>query len=86
MKRFLILLWIASFFLSGCVTTDAPQSSAVETEETSVTHVLNKRSKNFHNPQCSFVDLMKPSNKKPYGGERSTLIKFGYTPCGHCLP
>ena len=43
-------------------------------------------SKIFHNPDCSSVDSISPSNKKTYTGSRQELINQGYTPCGRCKP
>jgi len=86
MRRFLALLCVALFVFASCGTTVITQSSVMESEEISVSHILNKRTKKFHKPNCSFVKLMKPSNSKAYDGDRSHLIKFGYSPCGHCLP
>lgn len=49
-------------------------------------YVVNTSSKKFHNPDCSSVADIKPSNKKEYQGSRDALIKNGYDPCGRCNP
>jgi len=50
------------------------------------TYVLNKKSKKFHYPWCIGVESMSAKNRQDYYGDRETLIREGYTPCGSCNP
>ncbi|OUP52057.1 hypothetical protein B5F17_10435 [Butyricicoccus pullicaecorum] len=65
------------------VSDEAPSDTSKES-----TYILNtsSSSKRFHNPDCSSVDSISPSNKKTYTGSRQELINQGYTPCGRCKP
>lgn len=65
------------------VSDEAPADTGKES-----TYILNtsSSSKRFHNPDCSSVDSISPSNKKTYTGSRQELINQGYTPCGRCKP
>lgn len=61
-------------------------SSGSDSDQKSVTYVLNTNSKKFHNPDCNSISEMSESNKQYYSGSRSDLIKQGYEPCGNCKP
>ena len=49
-------------------------------------YVLNKKSKKFHDPECSSVPTIKETNKEEFKGTREELIEMGYSPCGNCKP
>lgn len=51
-----------------------------------LTYVLNTNTHRFHYPSCSSVEDIKPKNKQQYSGDRESLIKMGYKPCGRCNP
>lgn len=55
-------------------------------ENTSGTYIINIKSGKFHKPNCDAVPNISKGNKKKYTGERKTLIKNGYEPCGQCNP
>ena len=51
-----------------------------------ITYVLNTNTKKFHYPSCTYVKKISRSNYKETTKSRSSLIKAGYSPCGHCNP
>lgn len=63
-----------------------------ETEEqmsekkSETTYVLDTNTKKFHKEGCSSLRQMKEENKEMWNGDRDTLLKKGYTPCGNCRP
>ena len=65
-----------------------PQESESEFESdgTVTVYVLNTNTKRFHEPDCSSVSDIKPSNRQDYTGERQALIEEGYQPCKSCNP
>ena len=71
----------------------APESSEAYAEKQSSasplaleTYVLNNNTKRFHNPKCSSVQEIKPSNREDVEATREDLIAQGYMPCGRCKP
>ena len=51
-----------------------------------ITYILNTNSYKFHEPDCRYVDDIKPENRQDYIGTREILVKQGYSPCGGCKP
>lgn len=49
------------------------------------TYIINKNSKKFHKPDCSYVKDMKPQNKKESDKTKEELEKLGYSPCQSCF-
>ena len=49
-------------------------------------YVLNISTKKFHNPSCGDINRMNESNKQIVTATREEVIKWGYSPCGHCNP
>lgn len=71
-------------------TTAAPVTTTIApvttSEPISVTYVLNKNTKKFHNPTCKSVKQIKESNKGSFTGTRDDVMAMGYKPCGNCHP
>lgn len=49
-------------------------------------YILNKKSKKFHDPDCSGAENIKAENREEYKGTREDLLEKGYGPCGTCKP
>lgn len=49
-------------------------------------YILNSNSKKFHLQSCDAINKMSSKNKRIFKGDRSELIKKGYSPCGMCNP
>lgn len=49
-------------------------------------YVLNTSTKKFHYQWCRDVSRISRKNYKETDKSRSSLIKSGYSPCGHCNP
>ena len=63
------------------------KSKALTTKDNTVrTYILNTSSNKFHLTTCDSVKSMKTKNKKIVKSTRSSLIKYGYKPCGMCNP
>lgn len=61
--------------------------SALERNQTKETeYILNTNTHKFHILSCSGAKDIKKSNKKIFTGERSDLIRQGYSPCSKCKP
>ena len=71
---------------SGAASSSAGSSSGETGAETEQHYVLNTNSKKFHQPDCSGVENMNPSNRQDYTGTRQSLLDQGYSPCGTCKP
>lgn len=56
-----------------------------ENINTNIEYIVNKSSKKFHLPDCSYAGGIKDENKGIFYN-RSDLIKDGYSPCGSCKP
>lgn len=71
---------------------ETPQEPAIsepiapEPVTNSITYVLNKNTKKFHNPSCSSVDTIKDKNREDTGKSRDEVIGMGYVPCKKCNP
>ena len=63
-------------------TVEAPETES----ESSLTYVVNTRSKRFHLPDCDAVEKIKDKNRAEFSGTREDLIEEGYQPCGSCKP
>lgn len=63
-------------------TTKTIQSNG----KTTITYVLNKNTKKFHNPDCSSVETIKPKNREDTTKSRDEVIGAGYVPCKRCNP
>ena len=48
--------------------------------------ILNKSSKKFHLPSCTYAQSIKEDNREEFTGKREDLILQGYDPCGTCDP
>ena len=68
---------------SGAPESGSSQSGDVPGEQH---YILNTSSKKFHQPDCSGVTNMSPSNRQDYTGTRQSLLDQGYSPCGTCNP
>lgn len=64
------------------------KSSSFEFDDKSgkKTYIVNTNSKKFHEKNCKAVKEISDKNKKTYIGNRESLIKNGYEPCGYCKP
>lgn len=73
-------------------TEETPQEPVIseptvpEPVTNSITYVLNKNTKKFHNPSCSSVDTIKDKNREDTGKSRDEVIGMGYVPCKKCNP
>lgn len=54
--------------------------------DTSVSYVLNTKTKKFHLDSCKQTDSIQPTNKEHYTGDRNALIDKGYSPGQCCDP
>lgn len=67
-------------------TENETQTIISSTEAQTVTYIINKNTKTFHEVSCSSVNEMKPQNKKEFCGSRNEVIASGYKPCSNCKP
>ena len=49
-------------------------------------YVVNTRSLRFHLPSCPGSQQMADQNRQIYRGDRETLLRDGFIPCGTCNP
>lgn len=49
-------------------------------------YVVNTRSLRFHLPSCPGSQQMADQNRQVYRGDRETLLRDGFIPCGTCNP
>jgi DNA-entry nuclease len=49
-------------------------------------YVINTKSLRFHLPSCQGSQQMADKNRQVFHGDRETLIRDGYIPCGTCRP
>ncbi len=68
------------------IPAEEPSPEPERTVPTTVTYVLNKRSKAFHYPYCKSVKQMKAHNRQDVDWSRDEAIRQGYHPCGNCNP
>ena len=72
--------------------TQAPSSNPTPSvlpsisEKIECEYILNTNTKRIHLPSCSSVNEMKPSNRREFNGDPSSLLDQGYKPCGRCHP
>lgn len=66
------------------VINSQPQESLAG-GEVSLKYCLNKNTKKFHKPECSYVARTKPENLT-YADDRQKIISQGYLPCKQCNP
>lgn len=57
-----------------------------EPEPETITYVLNRNTRKFHEPGCSSVKTIKDSNRIDFTGTREEVVAMGYEPCGRCKP
>ncbi len=67
-------------------TQPASQEQPAIIRQTECSYILNTNTKRIHLPSCSSVNEMKPSNRKEFSGDISTLLEQGYRSCGRCHP
>ncbi len=69
-------------------TTTKKTTTTTKKPTTSVgaIYILNTNTKKFHDPHCGSVGKIKEENRGMFTGDRQTLIKQGYEPCGVCKP
>lgn len=67
------------------VKTAFMQATVAEEESGSI-YVLNTNTHKFHNPSCSGVQDIKPSNRQDVTWTREEIISRGYEPCKRCNP
>ena len=67
-------------------TTDTVPEPMDTKEQTSVTYVLNTKSKKIHYPDCKAVADMNDENKEETHKTIKELTDEGYEPCGICKP
>lgn len=73
-------------YATGESSPDESWSESENRKEQKYDYVLNINTKKFHYPSCDSVRDMKEENKDYFSGDRKTLIKNGYSPCGRCNP
>lgn len=66
--------------------SSAPVQTNPPAAESDKTYVLNTNTHKFHNPSCSSVSDMKPSNRQDVTWSREEIINKGYDPCKRCNP
>lgn len=66
--------------------SSAPVQTNSPAAESGKTYVLNTNTHKFHNPSCSSVSDMKPSNRQDVTWSREEIINKGYDPCKRCNP
>ena len=67
------------------VPAETPEPTP-EPPDITVTYVLNKSSKKFHNPDCPSVSDTRAKNRQDVDWTREEVIAAGYEPCGQCNP
>jgi len=72
--------------LGSSLEIESEAASETGKESGVTVYVLNVNTKKFHEPDCSSVSDIKPSNRQDYTGERQALIEEGYQPCKSCNP
>lgn len=72
--------------VQSSVVETSTSKTAISTEPTGQTYILNTNSHKFHYPSCSSVDQMNEENKQRYTGSRDDIIAQGYVPCKRCKP
>lgn len=66
--------------------TTQTEQPTTPSESNKQTYRLNRNTKKFHYSYCQHAKRIKPGNREEYFGERSKLIKKGYSPCDSCNP
>lgn len=67
-------------------TTEIVTTTAEPTTKPQKNYVVNTSSGKIHNPYCSSVDDISPSNRMDYTGNFDDLTASGYTACKRCNP
>lgn len=67
-------------------STDEDLSENTDKKEKKQNYVINKKTKKFHNPDCTSIASTDEENKESVKEKRSELIANGYDPCGNCKP
>jgi len=73
------------FGYEPCKTCKPPILDTADDDKT-VTYVLNKSTKKFHYPWCSYAKKISAKNYEETSKSASQLKKAGYSACGHCKP
>lgn len=76
-------------YATGQVSVDdnsVTATTATTATAENVRYVVNEKNNKFHNPDCSAVEKINPSNKMYLVSSRDELIKLGYSACGICKP
>lgn len=62
------------------------RTAGIDTEEGGTDYILNTNTMKFHLPDCGSAANIQKGNRKEFTGERDTLLREGYEPCGSCNP